>query len=810
MKKIGTVFLAVLLLAVVGCESTPKTEEQAENAVWTAPATEKILQEEEVPAADRGSSLQIYAAKGEYESGQIIVSAGGDIGEYSAAAGDLSAQGGALFKAENIALYHEKYIEVARNYEGNGAPAGMYPDTLLPMQTAAEYGENRVEAGKNQGIYVTFHIPKDQATGVYRGSITITLDGETHTVPVELKVYDFSVSEEVHSKSIFLTQWHYQSGELNSTQEMLDAYTEKLIEYRLAPQYVVTDTAHTDEDIAYYVDKACGYLKDPACSNLCIPYATRIIEGQECIDPDIFAKYLRAFAEKSFAENFNLLAKLYCYFNIIDEPDLQGTTERVKVVQKYFRQTLEQVAAEIESGTGGSAALRAEVAQSIRDMKSVVTCPYMQALEGHIDTWCPKVDEYDYNAALYADQEEKWWYTCNNPKSPYPTFHTEDTLLSARAVGWMMNEYDVVGNLYWATNIYASNEDGVYQPLDDYFGSASRFPNINGDGYLFYPGGQYGLEEPIASMRLEAFRDGLEEYETGLMLEEEYGALAETLGIENTFGEIYENVTSGIYSGTQVATDSSAFYAARRNLYQLAALARSEANVCIMGFEDDRYGNIVYEVYAKDGYTLKNGGAALTPSSTENGYSRYRIEIHLTGAANGISLSVETDGGTLVFEKDLGGAATLYAAESLVDGIGVLDGATVTAETVPALAGEGTWLHISLGDAPANEWQNFKWENAIVDGIGRQTSRLVLHVYYGGDAPLRLTVSAKYDRLAIYSDMLNVTLMPGMNTVELNNLNAYNWDSLGGIECLIFYLGEGKEAAANDGLYFVDALVYGV
>ena len=49
-----------------------------------------------------------------------------------------------------------------------------------------------------------------------------------------------------------------------------------------------------------------------------------------------------------------------------------------------------------------------------------------------------------------------------------------------------------------------------------------------------------------------------------------------------------------------------------------------------------------------------------------------------------------------------------------------------------------------------------------------------------------------------------------MNTVERNNHNAYKWDSLGGIEYLICYLGEGREAAANDGLYFVDALVYGV
>ena len=48
-----------------------------------------------------------------------------------------------------------------------------------------------------------------------------------------------------------------------------------------------------------------------------------------------------------------------------------------------------------------------------------------------------------------------WTYTCMNPRPPYPTYHLDDTLTSSRLLGWMMYNYDIVGNLYWETVLYS-------------------------------------------------------------------------------------------------------------------------------------------------------------------------------------------------------------------------------------------------------------------------------------------------------------------------------------------------------------------
>lgn len=814
MKKFLSVVCAIVLCMglFAGCapDSDPGGGAGGQAGVWTAYSTRKILQNRQdlYEGETKSQKLSVFAAKGEYESGQIILSAGSDTAVYTVKTEDLAGNGN-VFSASNISVYHEKYTEVARNYENTSAPPGMYPDALLPYETAVLKGENEVKAGENQGLYITFRIPSEQPAGVYTGSVGITFGEQSFSVPVELEVCGFEIAEEVHSKSIFLTEWDFASGELNSTQEMLDAYTEKLIEYRLAPHYVITDSAFTKEDAEYYADKASEYLVDPACSNISIPYTTRIVNGQTCIDTDVFAEYLRAFAEKSFELNFDLCAKLTCYFNILDEPHLTGATERVKVVQTEFAKIIGQVASEIENGDG-DAALKESVAASVRNLKSVVTCPYDASLAGYIDTWCPTVDQYDYLSDLYADQEEKWWYTCNNPKVPYPTLHTEDTLLSARVMGWMMTEYDITGNLYWATNIYATYEDGAYKPLEDYFASASHFPNVNGDGYLFYPGGQYGLDTPLATVRLEALRDGLEEFEIGYFLKENYARLP-AADKDGLLDGIYRNITSGLYSGTRVATTDEAFAAARRELYDVAELAACEANVCFTDFTDDDYGHLTYEIYAKKGYTLKNDGNAIAPSSVTGEYNVYELVFDLSEGENRIALTVECGGKTYGFEKYLGGTIDVYGAEDLQGGFSSADGAPVAAEPAAAPDGSGeSWLKIEVGQAPENKWQNFKWSGSLVSGLGVDTERLVLHLYYGGDAPLSVALSAKYEKNAVISDVVKFTLKKGMNTVEIANMDAFNWDRTGCIEYFVFYLGDEKNNPDDSVIYFANVVEYGV
>lgn len=80
---------------------------------WSAPATEKILQDQPDLYEDikRAAAVNVTAARGEYESGQILMTAEEDTVvdvEFSG----LRSASGEEFSKENITVYFEKYIYV--------------------------------------------------------------------------------------------------------------------------------------------------------------------------------------------------------------------------------------------------------------------------------------------------------------------------------------------------------------------------------------------------------------------------------------------------------------------------------------------------------------------------------------------------------------------------------------------------------------------------------------------------------------------------------------------------------------------------
>ncbi|RPH38100.1 MAG: DUF4091 domain-containing protein, partial [Planctomycetota bacterium] len=78
-------------------------------------------------------------------------------------------------------------------------------------------------------------------------------------------------------------------------------------------------------------------------------------------------------------------------------------------------------------------------------------------------------------------------------------------LLNYRIPGWTSRRYNLTGLYYW-TVVYWAEVDPWTNPL-------TFMKQYNGDGSLFYPGGDAGIDGPVASMRLKALRDGLEDYE---------------------------------------------------------------------------------------------------------------------------------------------------------------------------------------------------------------------------------------------------------------------------------------------------------
>lgn len=807
-----TTFVASILSACDGGSGLPssKVELSSENVnVWTVAATEKVMQDQTKKYEDLHSSsdITLTVARGEYESGQIIITPGVDVASYDVKVGTLKLiDGEEVFPAENVSIYMEKYTHIARNYE-NSEPTGWYPDALVPFTSAKEYDENKISANTNQGLYVTYEIPSDQRSGIYTGVIELDFGAFSKFVNVSLNVLNLNVSETVHTKSIFLTQWSFHSGDLNSTQEMYDAYAKALIEYRLSPQYVLFNNNHSSEDIALYTEKAYEYMLDERCSNICIPYKTTTIETQTCFDPNIFESYVRAFVEKSFETGFNMLAKSTVYLNIIDEPLLQNIPLRTKVVCELFKKTVEEIALEIESDDSITSSIKDNVVESLRDLRNIVTAKYYDtpqvdstgkiigSYDEWIDTWCPTVDDYDLesNRANYDTQEEKWWYTCVSPRAPYPTYHIEDTLLSARTMSWMQAEYDVVGNLYWAVNQYAQYGDDSYEYIEDYFGTAEHYPKVNGDGYLFYPGGQYGLDKPIASMRLEAIRDGLEEYELIYALKEKYASLG--FDIQN----VLSSLTETLYKGTKVATNGEKFASARANLLALCEAANSSAQMCIANYVDERNGSVSYQVYLAQGYELKNNRVTVNNVETYKDGNLFTVRVKLDQKKNDVSLSVDADGKTFVYNRYIGGEVGFVSAQ----------------ETQNSFIGEGVsvnssynehGVHLNVDGTDGSVSQTIRFTNLASLGITKNIQKFVFKLNNPTNEICKLTMIAKYKNSKLYSEIASYELTPGENVIDV--AMPVNWSVVGDIEFFIFQFGESKTAQSATSLIFHEMLVY--
>ena len=825
-KIVGGALAVMTLFGCVACDQSSSISEViygklSDSEVWGAPATEKVLQDKHdiYDAFRTDAVVDVTAARGEYESQHIIITAKDKPLKYALSVGNLTMADGTEFPAENVEVFHEKYIRVVKNYDKTNMPTGYYPDALVPYENIVMAGENVVKANENQGLYFRFNVPIDQTAGTYTGKAKLTIGGETMEIPLTLTVADLTVSEEVHAKSNFFSRGLFYKGELEYTQRMRDLYTEACFEYRIGVDNIVADSYHSPEEIEYYVDKAYDYMQNPKCSNIGMPYATETVKGYTCIKATTFKAYLKAFAKKSCETNYNMFKKLSCYLGIIDEPQLNDTFDALKVVVEVYRDTLENTAIEIEADPAYASPLKKEIVDTLRKLRNTITTHYdpeHPEYAEYIDTWCPMYHMYDGDLIHnYDDQEERWWYGCISPRAPYPTYHIEDTLLSARAESWMRAEYGIVGNLYWGVDLYACYNGTSYEEIEDYYsGNAERYDQVNGDGFLFYPGKKYGIDGPIGSLRLEAIRDGLEEYELLYAMMNTYSDISAKIKViseEDAFtsDKVVTSLTSQIYSGTKVSTTSKVFQTAREALFDLARLTE-DTEVCILDFNDNNHGVISYKMLAPSNATLKRGGIQLTATKTVGDYKIYDIQIPLTEDSNSLVLDIEKDGVSYVYSQGLGGKATVISSadwtesnffkQSVTPSFNMVDGSGIS----PAVS--GNIARVDVPKADEGSTQAFCMKGAMLDYINENSSKYVMRVYYEGTDEPEFKISAKHAKAAIRYELTTIKLKQGMNEIVIS-LAGKNWNSLGEIEYLVFSLG-GKAGEPKRSIYFVDCVSY--
>ncbi len=774
MKKRLATLLMCLPLALTGCGSAGYVDASAAGEavdVWSTYATEKILQDRTdlYDSVRLPAEVTVEACRGEYESTQIILTAQQNVSAYNAeVVADLTGPDGATFPKDNIDLRHQKYIEVTvAHSDYNSPPTGWYPDALVPLETIVEYGENTIAAGQNQGVYITFNVPTTQTPGTYTGSLRVTYDGAETTLPITLTVYDLTVSEVTRSQSYFNLGFSLHLGELDSTQEMWRKYTEALLEYRISPSSVLRTTTTSEENMDAYIEEVVDLVVNHGMSTINSPWKTG----------DVLTQFLVKLAEKSVEINRNLIDMVIV--KGMDEPSV-SSLPTVTTDTAAFNSGVTNAISQFDSLEGTTSEFITELKESAEDIPYIIALQYNRneaTDKAGVDTYCPLFDKYDTaeSRALYDDQYKgRWWYGCISPRPPYPTYHTEDTLVSARSVGWMMSEYDVIGNLYWSATVYARWDGSVYNAIEDYYsGNAERFRNCNGDGYLFYPGAPYGIDGPVASMRLEAIRDGNEEYEILYDLNAAYTEAG--LSADN----VQRNISDLIYSGTKVRYNniSEQFAAARKAMIQLAMLA--EADVFVTDVVDDSKGTVTYKITADETAVVKNHGETL--SGTPSGDSvEYTVVVTLTDATNTLALSVEKDGKTYAFDYNLGGKATYYDAAALYTDTAFADGnATVTA------ALEDGRIRLDVG-AVTGKHQSVRYTADVLSTIGAGTKRLVLYMDNPGEEAVDFRLLVRFAGDDLNTELYSGSLAPGANLLEID-LTGVSMDADTVIQYADFY-----------------------
>lgn len=787
-KKLSALLLcAAMAFSAISCAPKENRPAPGEIEFWSTYATEKVLRDRTdiYDGVKFDAAVNADALKGEYEHAQLIMTASKAVGAFNAElTGDLTGADGAVFKKENVSIRQQMYIEVKNVYSGyNNPPKGWYPDALLPIEKSVEYGENKIAEGENQGLYVTFDVPVDQKAGLYTGNIKITYDGKEKLVPVSLNVRDLTVSQTTRSKSYFNLGFSQHLGDLDSSQNMWRTYAETLLEYRISPSIVIRNHKSTEAGLKEYVDEVYYLVKNHDMSTINCPWK----RGDE------LKNFLIALAKKSIETKTDLLALTIAKGP--DEPPI-SQLNTVKTFTADFHTAVNNAIAAFDGlkTDGVDQAFIDELKASAKKIPLIITLVHYGRNEAtdaaNIDTYCPIYDKYDTqeDRDKYADQTKgRWWYGCVSPRPPYPTYHTEDTLVSARSVGWMMSEYDVIGNLYWAVSVYARYNGVSYQPIEDFYnGSAERFPDVNGDGYLFYPGAPYGLTKPVASMRIEAIRDGNEEFEILYDLSEAYKAQGESLkAVQRSFSDL-------IYSGTKVRYEnvSEQFAAARRAVIELAELAYSPANVLITDVKDDNKGTVTFGINAKKGYTIKNNGEIL--SGTDNGdRTVYELKVKLDKVENALHLSTEADGKTYVFDFNLGGKVDYRTAGELLNENNTFADGTATANA--ELNGDKIVLNVG---AVSGKHQSVRYNSAVLKGISATDKKLVLFLNNPTGSETTLRILVKQKNYALNSEMYNGTLAAGENVIEID-LSTLNMAARGGIEFadLYFSSAAGDHAA---------------
>jgi hypothetical protein len=532
--------------------------------LWTATTMDKVLREAVPPEAE-APAIQIHAAGNEYEPFQLVVRSDADA-SVSVSVSDFTGPG----VLPPPTVHRVDYVQIAAPSDPGAIVSAQIPDPLVPITFGSPVA---VKGGQNQPLWFTARIPADAIAGDYQATITVTIAGVAHDVPLQLHVFAFTLPAQIGFDGNWNTSFEALGGSvsLERVQQLKDFF----FEHRLVPSSVAWP-AGTNYNGGIVYDCATSVFEEQANEYDISQLGPKYIDGTGWNGVGF-----PSFQAMTFVDNSTPRPQSFC--DIDRGSDHRGTdaynlawTKMLTALdtylvargwsgKAYYYVQNEPQGPEDYDTAAYLAALTRAAAPNLRLAISEEPKPeiaeHAEIAGNHYDLWWANLSAFEpaYAAARQALGEQVWWYFLYGDLPPHFNPITIDHPgIETRVAHWAAWKYRIRGFAYYSVTGWGA--DPITQPRP-------QGTNQNGDGFLLYPPEGDAL---ITSIRWELLREGVEDHE--------YLRLAAGGVYPNTPAEVVgcdATVASAVSSTTAYTRDASALQHLRDELGYFLEGARS-------------------------------------------------------------------------------------------------------------------------------------------------------------------------------------------------------------------------------------------
>jgi hypothetical protein len=500
-------------------------------------------------------------ARGEHASFQFVVRANSDIQNLRV---NVSAPENAGSELSEIKSGFVGFVKVGRanpepSTDAYQPMSGFFPDPII-------YEDSRdVPFGTSQPIWVSVKIPVDCQTGLYKGSVEISCEMGGEAIS-KTKSFEIEVFEPViENTSLWVSNWFFLDrlsylNNMEAVEKHSDLYWElsrvmarTLAEYRqnvamISPfdhtsfSYLndtwLFDFSNFNKMVALFVEEGVigrlegGHLGSRIDGGWFSPFGLFVpVLEKDSIDKELLPldnprtiEFYQAFLP-AFVNNIKDQGWEEQYIQHIADEPIDENVESYIEISKFLK-TL------------------------VPELKVIEAC-HTHQLENMVDIWVPQMNFLESGMNFYTERQvkgdEAWYYTCLAPKGEWANRFVELPLIKTRLLHWVNSKYNIPGYLHWGFNFWGSASGIVTaeDPYEDVSGIIVSSGNIlpGGDCWIAYPG--YRCIYP--SIRLEAMRDGIVDYELLKMYREKFPEKADELLGTTVYGFEHYDINIGAF-----------------------------------------------------------------------------------------------------------------------------------------------------------------------------------------------------------------------------------------------------------------------